>query len=88
MYLFGGVKEDDNRTNILFQMRLEVPPLQELIWELICRCNSHLDLVDPNELRSLGIPKEFINRLTQSIPGVASSTFLERYITYFWNELC
>lgn len=88
MYLFGGVKEDDNRTNILFQMRLEVPPLQELIWEFICHCNSHLDLVDPNELRSLGIPKEFINRLTQSIPGVASSTLLERYITYIWNELC
>ncbi|KAJ8301763.1 hypothetical protein KUTeg_020750 [Tegillarca granosa] len=66
MYVFGGVCKYDNvRTNGIQRIWLQIPSLQEIVWDKMC---SSLDMeslsADKNYLFHLGIPMHFLDRLS------------------------
>lgn len=81
--IFGGVNRimanqlDTNvRTNDLYELWVELPPLEEQVWNAVVGyCNPvHLCQSTRRELAKLGIPTKFINRLSlqQAVPVIRS----------------
>ncbi|RWS30655.1 Kelch domain-containing protein 10-like protein [Leptotrombidium deliense] len=68
MTIFGGVTSFHHnlRTNNLFQVWLKIPPLKEIAWNTLLANfrNTFLTKMSPVELFNLGIPLQYIQRLS------------------------
>lgn len=63
---FGGIVQTDTssrRSASVHTAWLCVPKLKEICWEALLYYVPDLDLLPTNELRSLGLPDEFMARL-------------------------
>ena len=84
--VFGGVNrissnqmDTDVRTNDIYEVWLEVPPLQELAWLSFVHHSDPLLLVTSSRLQlaQLGIPTRYLNRLTLTPRDATSDKELE-----------
>lgn len=81
--IFGGVNRITNnqmdtnvRTNDLYEVWVQVPPLQELAWMSLvhfAECSS-LTRCSRLELAEQGVPTKFLNRLTLQAPQVSAKS--------------
>ncbi|XP_071476977.1 kelch domain-containing protein 10-like [Diadema antillarum] len=66
MYLFGGVKDLDERvrTSIVQRVWLDIPSLSELCWHQVLAQSPNLSTMSREQLVTLGIPRTFVERLS------------------------
>ncbi|XP_063701497.1 kelch domain-containing protein 10 homolog [Culicoides brevitarsis] len=67
MYIFGGIKLRNNtniRTSVLQKMWITIPSLKAICWEAINFYCPRLREIDRDTLLRMGIPVEFVARIT------------------------
>lgn len=66
MYTFGGTTQRSDRMNDLHKMWIKIPKLSEISWEAMIHYWPRLYSMEPEKLRLLGVPDEFVNRVVRS----------------------
>ncbi|GAB0093224.1 rap1 GTPase-GDP dissociation stimulator 1 [Sergentomyia squamirostris] len=70
VYIYGGItcntqSNSIRRTSSLFKMWMTIPKLSEMCVEALKFYAPHLKKSSPEELRNLGVPPPFVDRLTE-----------------------